>query len=41
MHEIVADRSGGIELARKECVDRERWRLFYHGHPLAEHFYRE
>ena len=24
MHERLADREGGIELARKECVDRER-----------------
>ena len=29
MYEIVADRGGGIELARKECLDRERWRLFW------------
>ena len=28
MHDSVADRWGGIELARRECVDRERWRLF-------------
>ena len=25
MHERGADRGGGIELARKECLDRERW----------------
>ena len=24
----VADRGGGIELARRKCLDRERWRLF-------------
>ena len=28
MHERVADRGGGIELARSECVDRKRWKLF-------------
>ena len=28
MHERVADRGGGIALARRECVDRERWRFF-------------
>ena len=27
MHERVADGGGEIELARMECVDRERWRL--------------
>ena len=37
MHERVADREG-IELARKECLDRERWRLFCHGHPLGGRF---
>ena len=24
MHERVADKGGGIELARRECLDRER-----------------
>ena len=32
MHERVADRRGEIELARRECVDRGRWRLFWHGY---------
>ena len=27
MHERSADRGGGLEQARKECVDRETWRL--------------
>ena len=27
MHEIVVDRGGGIELTRRQCLDRERWRL--------------
>ena len=31
MHETVANGWGGFELARMECVDRERWRLFCHG----------
>ncbi len=28
-----ATRRGGLDQARKECVDKERWRLFCHGHP--------
>ena len=40
MHERVADRGGGIELARRECVDREKWRLFCHGHYLGRHYQR-
>ena len=35
MDETVADREGGIEQGRKECMDRERWRLYYHAHPLG------
>ena len=27
MHEVFTDRGGGIEQLRRECVDRERWRL--------------
>ena len=34
MHDRVADRKGGIEQAKKECMDR-KWRLFCHGHPLG------
>ena len=30
MHKRVGDRVRWIELARRECVDRERWRLFCH-----------
>ena len=41
MHERVTDKGGGIELARRECLDRKRWRLFCHGHPLREHFRKE
>ena len=28
MHERVADRGGGIEQARRECLDKGRWKLF-------------
>ncbi len=35
----VRERGGGflrnLEQARRECQDRERWRLFYHGHSLV------
>lgn len=27
---------GGLEKAGKECLDRERWMLFFHGHLLGE-----
>ena len=30
----VADRLGGLEQAKRECVDRERWRLFCCGYAL-------
>ncbi len=26
---------GGLEQARRECLDREWWRLFCCGHPLG------
>ena len=35
MHDRVGDRGGGFEQAGRECVDRERWRLLCHGHPLC------
>ena len=41
LHERVADRGGGIELARRECLDRERWRFFYCGHLSGRRFWRE
>ncbi len=28
-------RMRGLEHARRECTDRNRWRLFCHGHPLT------
>ena len=38
MHERDTDRGRGFELARRECVDRERWRFFYPGHHLGGMF---
>ena len=35
MHERVADRGQEIELARRKCVNRERWRFFRQSHPLG------
>ncbi len=34
-------RGNGLEWARKECMDRERWRSICRGHPLGGHFWRE
>ncbi len=34
-------RRGGLDQARRECLDREKRRLFCHGHPLKGHFQRE
>ncbi len=34
-------RGSGLEWARRECLDRERWRSVCHGHPLGECFRRE
>ena len=31
----------GIERPWRECINRERWRSFCHGHPLWEHSCRE
>ncbi len=33
MSERGATRGGSLEQARRECLDKERWRLFCHGHP--------
>ncbi len=30
-----ASRGEGLEQARRKYLDRERWRLFCHGHPLG------
>ncbi len=29
-------RGNALDLARRECMDRERWRSFCHGHPLGD-----
>ncbi len=31
-----ASRRGGLEQTKRECLDRERWRLFCRGHPLLD-----
>ena len=41
MHQSSAYRGEGIEQVRKESLDRERWRLFCHGHPLWGYFWME
>ena len=39
--ERTDNRVGGFEQARRECLDRERWRLFCRGHPLRGRSRRE
>ncbi len=34
-------RENGFEWARRECMDRERWRVVCRGHPLGECVRRE
>ncbi len=34
--ERAATRGGGVDQARRECLDRKRWKLFCCGHPLGE-----
>ncbi len=41
MCERGTSREGVLDQARKECLDRERWGLFCHGHPLGGHYQRE
>ncbi len=31
IHERGANRGGGLEQIKRECLDKERWRLFCHG----------
>ncbi len=40
MCEMGATRGGGLDQARKECLDRERWRLFCRGHTLGGYSWR-
>ncbi len=44
MKECVSERGvrgNGLEWARRECMDRERWRSICHGHPPGGCFQRE
>ncbi len=34
-------RGNGLEWARRDCMDRERWRSICRGHPFGGHFRRE
>ncbi len=34
-----ATREGGLDQGRRECMDRERWRLFCCGHPVGGRFW--
>ncbi len=34
-------RGNGLELARRKCMDRERWRSVCRGRPIVAHFWRE
>ncbi len=34
-------RGNGLEWAKRECMNRERWRSVHHGHPLGGRFWRE
>ncbi len=34
-------RGNGLEWARRECMDRDRWRSIRHSHPLWGRFQRE
>ncbi len=36
MCERGASRGGRLEQAGKKCLNRERWRLLCHGHPLGD-----
>ncbi len=41
MCERSATRGGGLDQARRECLDRDRWKLFCRGVPLGERSRRE
>ncbi len=41
MCERCATRVEGLDQVRRECLDRERWRLFCRGHTLGGHSWRE
>ncbi len=35
MHVRGTGKGGGLEQAKRECLDRERYRHFFHGHLLG------
>ncbi len=41
MCERSATREGGIHQARRECLDKEEWRLFWPNHLFGGHFQSE
>ncbi len=41
MCERGATREGGLDQARRKCMDRERWKLFCCGQPLGGRCWRE
>ena len=41
MHDKGADGKRGLKQARRKYMDRERWRFFYHGHPLRKRIWRK
>ena len=41
IHKRIADRWGRIKLARRECLDRERRRIFCSGHAFGLCFQKE
>ena len=41
VRECMYEGGEDIELVRRECLDRERWRFFCRGHPLGRRFQRE
>ncbi len=41
MWERGAARGGRLEQARRECLERKRWKLFCHDHPLGGRSWRE
>ncbi len=41
MRERGVNRGGRLDQARRECLDRERWRFFCYGYLLGIHLYRK
>ena len=36
MHERGANREGNLEQARRECVDKEKWKLFCRDYSIGD-----